>query len=382
MDLPTARDSKVHIYRGNLDQHPQFYRAITAHSFNRRVQLSLYHHNAASATALLEAATRHDQYFYYSAAQVKLCDLIHPDFLKQTVRGGHCLTALASSVRLENHDTFAITSAGKLVLSLTKETYQECGLTGSQSSFKVSPDRYHITIDLRAEAMKVGTKYYERIHWAFSHVLTQAFTVDIALCNPSTGQSLAIPVPSTWHSVKKHPIQPRLTAQPAIATPTASCIRDTLWTEPGATAADSNEWQTNVLALYDWMALVTLDAPCVQAADIPAGPHSPLDTVPTPHATSHVHTLEYTGFISPCTIRALMISLVNAYTKSLENQALAPLPQWAALHVLGMPDAPVSFDTKERASISGGATTYSLLCWPNSLDCLGFFACTELDQFD
>ncbi|KAJ1974664.1 hypothetical protein H4R34_004632 [Dimargaris verticillata] len=381
MDLPTPRDSKVHIYRGNLEQHPQFYRAIAAHSFNRRVQLSLYHHSAASATALLEAATFPDQYFYYSAAQVTLRDLIHPDFLKQTVRGGHCLTALASSVRLENHDIFAITSAGKLVLSLTKESYQECGLTGSQSSFKASPSRYHITIDLRADAMKVGTKYYERIHWAFSQVLTQPFTVDIALCNPSTGQSLAMPVPSTWHSVKKHQIQPRLTTQPTITTPTASCIRDTLWTEPG-TAAGASEWQNNALALYDWMALAALDASCVQAADIPAGPYSPLDTIPTPNCAGQVHTLEYTGFISPYTVRALMATLVNTYSKSPENQSLTPLPPWAALHVLGMPNAPVSFDTKERASISGGATTYSLLCWPSSVDCLGFFACTELDQFD
>jgi hypothetical protein len=57
-----------------------------------------------------------------------------------------------------------------LRLTLDRDTYEQLGLTGSESHFKPRASRYNVSIDLRAAAFSApaGSKQRERVLWCLS----------------------------------------------------------------------------------------------------------------------------------------------------------------------------------------------------------------------
>ncbi|BGP55271.1 hypothetical protein JCM8202_000654 [Rhodotorula sphaerocarpa] len=92
---------------------------------------------------------------------VNLADLLTPEFLSTYIRRGH-LVALSLDDGHEA-DIVAIDGRGRLVLSVTKDTYESLGLAGRASAFGSHRQRYIIELRLNDPSFRAGKPGFERI---------------------------------------------------------------------------------------------------------------------------------------------------------------------------------------------------------------------------
>ncbi|GAA5939458.1 hypothetical protein JCM3775_001718 [Rhodotorula graminis] len=97
----------------------------------------------------------------YMCAAVNLADLLEPAFLNSFVRTGS-LTALTLDDS-EGEDVVAIDGRGRLVLSVSKDTYELLGLPGRASAYGTLRQRFVIEISLVDPAFRAGKPGFERV---------------------------------------------------------------------------------------------------------------------------------------------------------------------------------------------------------------------------
>ncbi|KAG8513058.1 Ribonuclease P protein subunit p40 [Galemys pyrenaicus] len=104
---------------------------------------------------------------YYSVKDLPLYEFITPEFISTFIKEGSCC-ALSLNTRIDEDSTVALLPQGTLILSLDKDTYEECGLQGrpSQHSGKNAP-KYVVSIDLMELALHPDSKKSQRIAWSF-----------------------------------------------------------------------------------------------------------------------------------------------------------------------------------------------------------------------
>ncbi|GAA5997882.1 uncharacterized protein JCM10292_006881 [Rhodotorula paludigena] len=97
---------------------------------------------------------------FYLCEQVNLADILEPAFLSSFVRKGS-LVALSTD-DAEGADVVAVDGRGRLVLSVSKDTYELLGLPGRASAFGSFRQRFIIEISLTDPAFRAGKPGFER----------------------------------------------------------------------------------------------------------------------------------------------------------------------------------------------------------------------------
>ncbi|TNY23466.1 Proteophosphoglycan ppg4 [Rhodotorula diobovata] len=96
----------------------------------------------------------------YLCEGVNLADLLEPEFLNSFVRSGS-LVALSLDDS-EGEDVVAIDGRGRLVLSVSKDTYELLGLPGRASAYGTFRQRFIIELSLRDASFRAGKPGFER----------------------------------------------------------------------------------------------------------------------------------------------------------------------------------------------------------------------------
>ncbi|GAA6062096.1 hypothetical protein JCM10212_002346 [Sporobolomyces blumeae] len=114
---------------------------------------------AAFAQALRDAVQQEEKTHY--AQGVNLADLLEPEFMNAYVRTGS-LIALSLEAE-EGDDVVAIDGRGRLILSVSKYTYEVLGLPGRASMFGSFRRRFIVEISLIDPAFRAGKPGFERV---------------------------------------------------------------------------------------------------------------------------------------------------------------------------------------------------------------------------
>lgn len=128
------------------------------------------------------------------------------EFINSFVRKGQ-LTLLSMETRIDQDDCVGVTPTGKLILSLTKGTFQQLGIEGRVVDFsRKHPDRFGmlfylviyfflhlfwlnnslcyvvsvVTIDLMAESFQEGRKNYDHVKQRLQSLENLVFNVILA----------------------------------------------------------------------------------------------------------------------------------------------------------------------------------------------------------
>ncbi|GAB7366042.1 hypothetical protein MBLNU230_g7611t1 [Neophaeotheca triangularis] len=107
---------------------------------------------------------------------MKLSDIVSGDFFNDYIKTGNIL--LVSEGRPGVDETFKLVD-GTLRLEVSKPTYERLGLQGeaiSSEGRKHHKSRFAIDLDLRSPNMVRGKKGFDRVLWAFEHVLNHSIT--------------------------------------------------------------------------------------------------------------------------------------------------------------------------------------------------------------
>ncbi|BGP31838.1 hypothetical protein JCM10296v2_003615 [Rhodotorula toruloides] len=127
---------------------------------------------STASSASVALATTLEELFQASGSyslceDVNLGDLLAPDFLNSFVRTGS-LVALSLD-DAEDADVVCIDGRGRLVLSLTKDTYELLGLPGRASAYGTLRQRFVVEISLVDPALRAGKPGFERVKRALAN---------------------------------------------------------------------------------------------------------------------------------------------------------------------------------------------------------------------
>ncbi|BGP07819.1 Ribonuclease P protein subunit p40 [Rhodotorula toruloides] len=98
---------------------------------------------------------------------INLGDLLTPDFLNSFVRSGSLVGLSLDDA--EDADVVCIDGRGRLVLSLTKDTYELLGLPGRASAYGTLRQRFVVEISLVDSSFRAGKPGFERVKRALAN---------------------------------------------------------------------------------------------------------------------------------------------------------------------------------------------------------------------
>ncbi|XP_037376629.1 ribonuclease P protein subunit p40 [Talpa occidentalis] len=281
---------------------------------------------------------------YYSVEDLPLHELVAPGFISAFVQEGTCC-ALSLNTRVDEDSTVALLPSGKLVLSLDKDTYEECGLQGrpSQHSGRSTP-KYVVSIDLMELALHPDSKTSQRVAWSFKEKKPLKF--DFLLAWHQTGaEGSALLSHFSSYRIREH--QPRVALSTVRDLPCPVLRSGALGGQPGVSCSAPE--------LLQWLGAVF----CGAGLD-----HEPSDFVssyccPQPSSVAAQACLcTVTGFLLPTKIRLLLDQLCRYF----DEPKLAP---WVTLSVQGFADSPVSWRELEHGFGSGGDHLYNFVIFSN-----------------
>ncbi|GAA5956444.1 hypothetical protein JCM8115_001726 [Rhodotorula mucilaginosa] len=102
------------------------------------------------------------------ALNVNLAHLLDIEFLNAHIRQGHLVALSLDDGGGQDADIVCLDGRGRLVLSVTKDTYECLGLPGRASAFGSHRQRYIIEIDLKAPHFRAGKPGFERTKQALA----------------------------------------------------------------------------------------------------------------------------------------------------------------------------------------------------------------------
>ncbi|KAL9101091.1 MAG: hypothetical protein Q9163_003606 [Psora crenata] len=200
--------------------------------------------------------------------------------------------------------------SGQLRFELPKEVYERTGLVGHairDQGRKHIKTRYAIEIDLRQPSMLHGRKGFDRIAWACRNVLSGPVTW---LFHDLLGE----PYSSATRPISQH--------HPVTRTvePEKRKSDDVLVPSLGPTNASSSnvEFEQWALETYEWLGLVSMQSPRVQAGDKidPFLSRYQLSTNDLAGQPANLITLTWKGLLPATWIRNLIVELTNAMNRN------------------------------------------------------------------
>ncbi|CAG8656903.1 3963_t:CDS:2 [Acaulospora morrowiae] len=342
--------SKLYVSRSTIkSSNSRHEKIITGHPFNHHLELFI---PAPISSQQLKQFSK--EIFYYKA-DIPLSYFLERSFVQNYVRSGRVI-ALSLSEGIDISDIISLDDTGNyrwnvlrvmkrdvgtLTLNLTKDTYEQLGLTGNPSKFG-SKQRFVVKVDLLEKSMIPGKKGFERVKWCFNNSLTDPFSFLISFTNLDPRESQEINFPSTFNA-KKLMVDQKIETLNDIITPEVDIIKDT---------TQEKQWRSDVVEIYDWIGLVSLKAQRVFSHDH-VDPYISVYSSPEPNKSGDGTILRWTGFI-PSTEVLSLFKLVSELD----------LP-WAVISVFGFRDSPISWDKQEHGHFMSGENNYSFLIWPD-----------------
>ncbi|EMR08258.1 hypothetical protein PNEG_03425 [Pneumocystis murina B123] len=261
-------------------------------------------------------------------------------FLKEEVLNKLIKTEILCALSMNNidMDDVVCVNKGKIILSLTKETYEKVGLVGKPSAFSRKCPRWNVILDMRGTAMKKGKKGFDRILWSFENVLQKKFSFRMSALNENDIKILEEVVGSSscFANFEKH-------ESGKILCPSFSYPRHVDY--PGIDRIIQAEWATEI---YEWLGLVSLGSERLNTG-FNDDPYS-LPYNLSNSSEDEIIRFLWSGMISCSWILDLWVFLRNL--KDID---------WISLTVNGFEDSPISWENYEHGYFFGGENTYTIL---------------------
>ncbi|ORY92493.1 ribonuclease P 40kDa subunit-domain-containing protein [Leucosporidium creatinivorum] len=350
---------------------PRFFRAVDRVPFGWQLDATIPSIKGQSSAlpVELEQMIAQTGAFYYLPA-VNLADLLQPAFLNSFVRQGS-LIALSLEDG-EGEDVVCIDGRGRLVLSVSKDTYEVLGLPGRASAYGAHRQRFIIEISLVDPAFRAGKPGYERVrsllrNWPRATNLWEelagvanpkdsaeggkTFEMVMTYVNPE-GKPTPMNFPSPLSARLCQPILHRQTLS-SIRVPKLSSLSDLCSadastshhakrqrTSSGAHGTPTPEWQEQVGELKEWLGLVAVGAK--EKLSWGVGGEEEVDEqwgVPREECEEGEAThLSWTGFFHPKLFAPLLDKLLQ------KGSSLPPTsgPSFLALALTPPPHSPLS----------------------------------------
>ncbi|CAK7272339.1 hypothetical protein SEPCBS119000_005072 [Sporothrix epigloea] len=263
----------------------------------------------------------------YARVSMTLGQVLQGSFFTEYVKAGSIL--MLSEGRLGQDNVFSLKD-GRLTLYLERETYERAGLVGKTHGAKggrgLRP-RWIVEFDLNEKAMWPGKGGFDRLLYACRNVFNTPVTwLFCSMFDAPTPDPLDAFFP-TWVTVEPTVLQHVGIALPPLGRPPSLLVG-------GGAGNDHLETEEAVVELYEWLSLVRLGSPRVEAAD-KIDPYLSRYAVPSPDvgesAASSVKdlcTLRWRGFFSPTwACQTLLGALVAMPTSAADA--------WLAMSVSG-----------------------------------------------
>ncbi|CAK7217308.1 hypothetical protein SCUCBS95973_003104 [Sporothrix curviconia] len=242
----------------------------------------------------LTASSLHQR---YARVRMSLGQVLQGSFFTEYVKAGSIL--MLSEGRLGQDNVFSLKD-GRLTLYLERETYERAGLVGKTHGAKggrgLRP-RWIVEFDLNEKAMWPGKSGFDRLLYACQNVFNTPVTwLFCSMFNAPAPDPLDAFSP-TWVTVEPAVTQHANIALPPLGRPASLLVG-------GGVGSDRLETEEAVVELYEWLSLVRLGSPRVEAADTIdqylsrySVPSSGGETSETP--VGDLCTLRWRGFFSP-----------------------------------------------------------------------------------
>ncbi|KAG0095561.1 Ribonuclease P protein subunit p40 [Podila epicladia] len=326
-------------------------KCIQEHPFNHRIQVFLPAEASPSVDTLQSMLTEQLQQFtHYYHAHVPLALFLTSPFM-QYIRNG--LVALSVQGGIDTHDVVCIDGKGKMILSLTKDSYEQLGLTGVPSQFQKNRQRYVVELDLQAPSMIPGKAGFERIKWCFENTLVTVFPMVLASVDPA-GVSLPLDFPVSARA-RQLSYRIQTTVLDYIMVPDTQPLR--------TIGKNDLRWRKQVAEVYEWIGMASIQSERITVVDN-IDPYlcvyaNPAQKTPEKVGSSG-YLLEISGFIPSPSIVPIFESL-----RSLLNNG--PSTSWANMTVWGFQDSPISWRGREHGHMLSGENMYSFFLWSGNL---------------
>ncbi|KAI1260608.1 ribonuclease P 40kDa subunit-domain-containing protein [Xylariaceae sp. FL1019] len=238
----------------------------------------------------------------YERVIMTLGQILEGDFFTQYIKIGNIM--MLSEGRVNRDNVFSIKD-GVLTMYVDKETYERAGLVGEPHGAKGARGRkpvWVIKYDLRAPSALHGKKGFDRLVYACKNVLNKPTTW--LFCNLSNTPE---PDPLLQHLPTKYTSQAGLrrgmkVQVPRLQPPTAFAT--------GSSRSDLDEFATEV---YEWLSLIRLESPRVEASD-DIDPYLSTYTVPgipSDAAEGTLCKISWQGFISPMWVARTLAEVIR-----------------------------------------------------------------------
>ncbi|KAF9140010.1 hypothetical protein BG015_001834 [Linnemannia schmuckeri] len=332
-------------------------RCITTHPFNHKIQVFLPTKlSPAIQSALTEKLLNETSIYYH--AHVPLSLLLTSNFM-QYIRNG--MIALSVQGGIDTHDVVCLDGKGRLVLNVTKDSYEQLGLSGKPSAFHQDRQRYVVEIELNKPAMVPGKPGFERIKWCFENTFTAQFSMLFASVDPQ-GVSLPLEFPESARATSMT-FNIQSSSLNNIVIPDATPIR--------TIGKNDLRWRRSVSDLYEWIGLASMQSDRIMFGDN-IDPFLCVYSPPTPTTTDEQQDLkpssgcliEISGLIPSQGIVRILEALRSLLDSS--NLTLSSAQRWANMTVWGFQDSPISWIGREHGHLVSGENMYSFFLWPSS----------------
>ncbi|XP_014778332.1 ribonuclease P protein subunit p40 [Octopus bimaculoides] len=271
--------------------------------------------------------------------------LIEPDFLEAFCKKGQ-LYMMSHGTNIDTQDCIALLPPGKLVLNVTKDTYESLGLDGKRSKFiKHGHNKFVVTIPLLDPNFVSGKKFYERVKWCFTDRLNLKFNM-LACWIPPDDDILSSSLAEYFKQNNYRTVTAGLKKESKTRTGLKVPIVASSQPHSSIESCDFQEF-------FDWLGSVSSD--CQDHVDEDCH----MSFTPTPNYT--VDSLNYNvkGFILPQTIQKILVELRTIVTQySLK---------WSAMTIHGFTDAPVTWEMREHGFQYNGDNLYTYVVFPDDI---------------
>ncbi|KAJ3086854.1 Ribonuclease P protein subunit p40, partial [Quaeritorhiza haematococci] len=269
------------------------------------------------------------------------------------------ICALSRQAGVMSDDVVAVLPSGVLWLNLNKDVYEQLGLAGRPLKLPTKEVRYGemtnendsqrqplamairplianlstiflasylpsvVEIDFKGDGFKTGSKYLERVKWAFTHVLTYSLELDVALNIDDPGE-LDFPSDS---SPQKMNINPTTQTHENLNVPSPSHFNIAHF---GA-GEDGEAKRVQILELIEWIGMVSCISPRISASDR-VDPFVAVYAAPDPSELGNVQCTTWEGCLGVGFIEDVLIEL--------QQKIVTEKMPWGAMIVWSSQDAP------------------------------------------
>ncbi|KAF2189543.1 hypothetical protein K469DRAFT_561972 [Zopfia rhizophila CBS 207.26] len=193
----------------------------------------------------------------YARVYLKLEELLKGDFFTEYIKKGNIMMVSDGRPLVDN--VFSLYE-GVLRLELDRPTYERCGLQGrpiEDGGRKHRRARYVVEFDLRQSSMMHGKNLFSRLEWACKKVLNHGLIWLFYNFNPSSPEAL------------KEGREPISLHHPFVCSipPNPTTLNEVLMPKLRVGELESLYEQEESTALLEWLHLVSVGSPRIQASD-------------------------------------------------------------------------------------------------------------------